>query len=212
MKKTNIFIFIIILVSFAVGIYFYPKFPARIASHWNAQGQVDGYMSKCWGLFLLPIILLAIWLLFLIIPKIDPLKHNIEKFRKYFDAFIVLIILFLLYLYVLTIYWNLGNIFNMGQAIVPAIGLLFFYIGILLKHAQRNWFIGIRTPWTLSSDNVWEKTHKLGAKLFKIAGVIAFLGLFFPGAAIWFVLIPAIFFALYTIIYSYFEYKKEKNN
>jgi len=210
MKKTNIFIFIIILISFGIGIYFYPQFPDRVASHWNAQGQVDGYMSKFWGLFLLPIILLGMWLLFLVIPKIDPLKHNIEKFRKYFDAFIALVVLSLFYIYVLTILWNLGKTFDMGRAMMPAIGILFFYAGVLISHAKRNWFIGIRTPWTLSSDNVWDKTHKLGAKLFKIAGVIAFLGIFSQGAAIWLVLVPAIFFSLYIIIYSYFEYKKEE--
>jgi len=209
MKKTNIFILVVILISFIIGIYFYPKFPDKIASHWNVKGEVDGYIQKCWGLFLLPIILLGLWLLFLIIPKIDPLKHNIEKFRKYFDAFIVLIVLFLFYLYVLTIFWNLGKTFDMGRALVPAIGILFFYIGVLLKYAKRNWFIGIRTPWTLSSDIVWDKTHKLGAKLFKIAGVIAFLAIFFSKLAFWLVIIPIIFFAIYTVVYSYFEYKKE---
>jgi len=210
MKKTNIFIFIVILASFIIGAYFYPKFPMRAASHWNAQGKVDGYLSKFWGLFLLPIILLAMWLLFLIIPKIDPLKENIAKFRKYFDTFIVIIILFLFYIYILTIFWTTGTRFNMKQAILPAIGILFYFGGVLISHAKRNWFIGIRTPWTLSSDNVWEKTHRLGAKLFKIAGVIAFLGLFFPRPAFLLAVAPIIFFIIYLFIYSYLEYKKEK--
>ncbi|PJE57420.1 MAG: hypothetical protein COU82_02105 [Candidatus Portnoybacteria bacterium CG10_big_fil_rev_8_21_14_0_10_38_18] len=210
MKKSSIFILIIILISFAVGIYFYPQFPDKVASHWNARGEVDGYMSKFWGLFLMPIITLGLWLMFILIPKIDPLKKNIEKFRKYFDAFIVFIILFLFYIYVLTIFWNLGKTFDMGRAMVPAIGILFFYIGILLKYAKRNWFIGIRTPWTLSSDNVWDKTHKLGAKLFKIAAIITLLGLFFPKIAIWLAILPAILFAIYTFIYSYIVYKKEE--
>ena len=148
--------------------------------------------------------------MFILIPKIDPLKKNIEKFRKYFDAFIVFIILFLFYIYVLTIFWNLGKTFDMGRAMVPAIGILFFYIGILLKYAKRNWFIGIRTPWTLSNDKFWERTHKIGGKLFKIAGVIAILGIFFPNFAFFFVLVPVILFAIYTIIYSYFEYQKEE--
>jgi uncharacterized membrane protein len=210
MKKTNIFIFIVILASFVIGAYFYPQFPARIASHWNAQGQVDGYMSRGWGLFLLPIILLVMWLMFILIPKIDPMKKNIEKFRKYFDAFIALIVLFLFYVYVLTIFWNMGKRFDMGQALMPAMGILFYFAGVLLKHAKRNWFVGIRTPWTLSSDNVWDKTHQLGAKLFKIAGIIAFLGIFFPKISFWFVIIPVILFAIFVSGYSYIEYKKEE--
>jgi len=67
----------------------------------------------------------------------------------------------------------------MGQMMVPALGILFYYCGILIENAKRNWFIGIRTPWTLSNEKVWERTHKIGGKLFKIAGLIAFLWYFF---------------------------------
>ena len=210
-KKAQIITIIIILISFAVGVYFYPQFPDKMASHWNIQGEVDGYISKFWGAFLMPIACLGLFLLFLLIPRIDPLKRNIEKFRKYFDTFIVLIILFLFYVYLLTVFWNIGISFNMSRVILPAIGILFYYIGVLLKHAKRNWFIGIRTPWTLSSDNVWEKTHKLGSKLFKTAGVIALLGIFFQSLAIWLILVPVILVSVYTIFYSYFEYKKENH-
>lgn len=185
--------------------------PEKMASHWNAQGKVDGYISKFWGLFLMPFISLGLFLLFIIIPKIDPLKANIEKFRKYFDNFIVIIILFLFYLYLLTIFWNLEFRFNFSQLLVPALGLVFYYCGVLVENAKRNWFIGIRTPWTLSNDKVWEKTHEIGGKLFKVSGAITFLGIIFPDYAILFILIPVIFVAIYTIIYSYFEYQKEIN-
>lgn len=184
--------------------------PEKIASHWNAQGKVDGYMSKFWGLFLMPIISIALFLLFILIPKIDPLKKNIEKFRKYFDMFIVLVFIFLFYIYLLTIFWNIGIKFNMTLALVPALGILYFAVGIVTENAKRNWFIGIRTPRTLSNDVVWNKTHKIGGKLFKIAGVIAFSGLFFPNYAIFLIIVPVIFVAFYTIIYSYFEYKKHQ--
>jgi len=210
MKKTNIIIILIILTSFIIGIYFYFQFPEQVASHWNSRGEVDGYISKFWGAFLMPIISVGLWILFLVIPKIDPLKKNIENFRKYFDAFIVLMILFLFYIYILTIIWNTGTMFDMGRAMVPAMGILLYYAGILIKHAERNWFVGIRTPWTLSSEWVWKKTHKLGGRLFKLAGIIAILGIFFPDIAMWFVLVPVIFVSFYIIIYSYFAYQKEK--
>lgn len=209
MRKSHIIIILIILASFIIGIYFYPKFPERIASHWNADGQVDGYMSKCWVLFLMPIISVVLFLLFVLIPKIDPLKANIEKFRNYFDSFVVLIILFLFYLYLLTVIWNLGKRFNMVHLLVPAFAILFYCAGILIKEAKRNWFIGIRTPWTLSSEKVWEKTHKIGAVLFKGAGIIALFGLIFQKIAIWLVIVPIIFIAIYAVFYSYFEYRKE---
>jgi len=209
MRKSEIIAIGIILLSFIIGSYLYPQMPEKMASHWNAKGQVDGYISKFWGLFLMPIISLLIFSLFIAIPKIDPLKQNIEKFRKYYDGFVVLMIAYLFYVYLLTLLWNIGIRFSMIQPLVPAMGILFYYIGILVENAKRNWFIGIRTPWTLSSERVWEKTHKIGGKLFKIAGIIAFIGIFFQDYAIFFILIPVISVAFYTIIYSYVEYQKE---
>lgn len=209
MKKTVIISLLIILLSFIIGIYFYPQMDDLMASHWNAKGEVDDYMSKFWGLFLMPLVLIGLLLLFILIPRIDPLKKNIEKFRKYFNIFIVLIILFLFYIYLLTIFWNLGFRFSMNQFLPPALAILFYYIGVLVEKAKRNWFIGIRTPWTLSSDKVWEKTHQIGGKLFKVLGVITLLGIFFGDYTIFIVLVPAILVAGYTIVYSYFEYQKE---
>jgi len=209
MRKSEITILGIILISFIIGIYFYAQMPSMMASHWNAKGQVDGYVSKFWGVFLMPIILIGLLFLFMLIPRIDPLKENIKKFRKYFDIFIVLITIFLFYIYCLTLFWNIGRRFDMGIFIMPTIGIIFYYSGILMENAKRNWFIGIRTPWTLSSENVWDKTHKVGSKLFKIAGVISFIGILFSQYAIFLVLISAISASIYLIIYSYLEYKKE---
>lgn len=107
------------------------------------------------------------------------------------------------------ILWNLGIKISPNVIVPIGIGILFFYIGILCENAKRNWFIGIRTPWTLSSERVWERTHKIGGKLFKIAGVIAFVGVFFQSYALFFILVPVISVAAYTIIYSYVEYQKE---
>lgn len=210
MRKSEKIILIIIVFSFLVGAYFYPQMPEKTASHWNFKGEVDGYMPKFWGMFLMPLISAAMLLLFIFIPKIDPLKENIEKFRKYYDGFIALIILFLFYLYVLTILWNIGVRFDMSRLIAPAFSILFYYIGIFTENAKRNWFIGIRTPWTLSNEKVWDKTHKIGGKLFKIAGLIALLSVFFPDFALFFVLIPVILISAYTIVYSYLEFKKQK--
>jgi len=209
MRKSEIIVFGIILLSFIISIYFYPQMPEKMASHWNIQGEVDNYMPKFWGLFLIPFILIGLSLLFVAIPKIDPLKTNIEKFRKYYDGFIILFSIFVLSIHLQVILWNLGIKISPSIFVPIGMGILFFYIGILCENAKRNWFIGIRTPWTLSSERVWEKTHRIGGKLFKIAGVIAFVGIFFQRYVLFFILIPIISVAFYTIIYSYFEYQKE---
>jgi uncharacterized membrane protein len=210
LNKGEIAVFGIVVASFIIGIYFYPQMPERMASHWNEQGQVNGYMSRFWGVFLMPFISLGLALLFILIPRIDPLKANIQAFKKQYYLFIALVLLFLLYIYLLTIFWNLGARFNMTRVIAPAIGILFFYCGVLIEKAKRNWFIGIRTPWTLSSDRVWEKTHRLGGKLFKAAGIIAILGVFFPDYAFFLILVPVIVAALFAVVYSYFEFQREK--
>lgn len=209
MRKNVIIILGIILLSFIIGIYFYPQMPERMASRWDVQGQVVGYMPKFWGLFLMPFVFVGLALLFIAIPRIDPLKANIEKFRKYYDEFFILFFIFMLSIHFQVILWNIGIKISPNSTLPIGLGLLFFYIGILCENAKRNWFIGIRTPWTLSNDKVWEKTHKVGGKLFKIAGLIALVGVFFQGYALFFILVPVILVTLYTIIYSYFEYQKE---
>lgn len=209
MKKTNLAIIIIILFSFCLAAYFYPSMPDKMISHWNAAGEADGYMSKCWALYLMPSVTVLMYLMFLVIPKIDPLKKNIERFRVYFDWFILLMVVFFFYIYLLTIVANLGYMFNMTTMMLPAIGVLFIYISYFLPHAKRNWFIGIRTPWTLSSDKVWKKTHILGSMMFRIAGVLTIASVFFQSYAIWIVLGSALIAGLYPVVYSYFEYQKK---
>jgi uncharacterized membrane protein len=107
------------------------------------------------------------------------------------------------------ILWNIGIKVGPNVTVPIGTGLLFIGAGILCENAKRNWFIGIRTPWTLSSEQVWDKTHRLGGKLFKIAGVIAVVGIFSQSYAVFFVLVPVLLVAAYTIVYSYFEYQKE---
>ncbi|MBL7160185.1 MAG: SdpI family protein [Candidatus Aenigmarchaeota archaeon] len=209
-SKTITISFSLIIISLIIAVYLYPQMPDKVASHWNASGNVDGYMGKFWGLFLMPIVSAAILLLFLFIPKIDPLKKNIEKFRTYFDNFILLIIGFLFYIYLLTLAWNLGYTYSMNIMILPAVAALFYYISILMEKAKRNWFVGIRTPWTLSSDKVWNKTHKLGSKLFKILAVVYLLTIFFHDYMVFLILIPTFAVTIYLIVYSYLEYRKQK--
>jgi uncharacterized membrane protein len=209
MRTSETIVLAVVIASFAIGIFLYPQFPETIATHWNAQGQVNGYMSKFWGLFLLPLLSLVLLLLFKVIPKIDPLKQNIAKFRKYFDNFVVLVMLFLFYIYMLTIFWNLGYSFDLVRMLVPALAVLIYCTGILLENTKRNWFIGIRTPWTMSSDKVWEKTHKIAGKLFKLIAVIVLFVIFFETAAFYLILALLFFAVIYVVIYSYFEFKKQ---
>ncbi|RME07585.1 MAG: SdpI family protein [Anaerolineae bacterium] len=210
-RTTLILTVTLILIATLASVLLAPQMPEEMASHWNAQGEVDGYQSKFWGLYLMPLVSLGMLGLYLLIPQIDPLKENIARFRGYFNTFIVLMLVFLLYVHGLSLAWNLGYTgFDMGRAMTPAIGLLFIYIGVLLKNARRNWFIGIRTPWTLSSERVWDATHRRGSVLYIGAGVVTLLGLLFERWAIWFVIVPVIVASLYLVVYSYFLWRSEQ--
>jgi uncharacterized membrane protein len=193
------------------GVFLWSKFPEQMASHWDANDQVNGYMSRFWGVFLMPIVALGMLLLFLVIPNIDPLKANIAQFRETFNLFIAFIVGFMLYVHVLTLIWNLGYTqVGIGKSMLPAMGLLFILIGSMLRKAKRNFFIGIRTPWTLSSDTVWDKTHQLGAVLFMVSGVLAVIGGFFGGmVAFWMLFVPLMGSTLFLLVYSYVLYQRE---
>jgi uncharacterized membrane protein len=207
-SKSVAAIAVLVLVFFVLGAALYPRMPELMASHWNSQGEADGTISRIWGVFLFPLIALGITLLLLAIPRIDPLRSNIQKFRSYYYGFIIAFLAYFLYVYALTLIWNLGYKFDFTQMIIPAIGVLMFGIGVLLGKAKRNFFIGIRTPWTLSSDAVWDRTHKLGAQLFKIAGVIIVLMVLVPAAAVYAMLGLILVIALGLVVYSYVLYRQ----
>lgn len=210
-KNTLIISFVLILVATLAGVLLWNQLPDPLASHWNEKDQVNGTMSRFWGVFLVPAISTGMLLLFLAIPSIDPLKANIQQFRESFNILIALIIAFMVYVHALTLIWNLGyTSFRMSVALLPAMGLLFIFMGLLISKAKRNYFIGIRTPWTLSSDTVWAGTHRVGGKLFIAAGLFALLGAFFPDYAVWFIMFPVIGASLFSVIYSYILYRAEQ--
>ncbi len=210
--RTTLIVSLVLIVAAAlVGILLWNQLPEQMASHWDVNDQVNGYMPKFWGLFLMPLVTLGMLVLFLVIPEIDPLKANIAQFREAFNLFIALIIGFMIYVHGLTLAWSLGyHNFKMSTAMLPFMGLLFIAIGFMLRKAKRNFFIGIRTPWTLSSDRVWDETHRLGAILFMASGVLAVIGGFFGGmVAFWMLFVPLIGSTLFLLAYSYVLYRRE---
>jgi len=210
-RKTIVIVLALVLISTLAAVVHWNQLPDPMASHWDVNDQVNGTMPKVWGVFLMPLISLVLFTLFLLIPEIDPLKANIAKFRDMFNLFIVFMILFLMYVYGLSLAWNLGfTQFKMSESLLPAIGLLFILIGYMIRKAKRNFFIGIRTPWTLSSDTVWDETHRVGSWLFIASGVIAFVGAFFGGmTAFWFIFVPLIASTIFLVVYSYVLYQRE---
>jgi uncharacterized membrane protein len=199
----------IIVLMFIGSFSLYTFVPDKMPIHWNAQGEIDGYGNKFMGLFLFPIIITVVYLLFLFIPKISVYKKNLKSFREHFEGMKLLLVLWFTGFFVVTLLPSFGINFNMRFFIVPAISLLFLYIGYILKFTRRNYFFGIRTPWTLASDKVWEKTHKLGSKTF-IANGLIFLTALINQMLFWINIILLLVHIFYLFFYSYFEWKKEK--
>lgn len=199
---------ILIIITFLIGIYFYPSLPQTMASHWGIDNQVNGYSSKNFAVFFLPILMISLYFLFRFLPSVDPYKKNFKEFQSHYENFIILIFTFFLYLYVLTISWNLGYHFIIIQLMSPGLAALFYYAGVLTQNARQNWFVGIRTPWTMSHPVVWQKTHQLGGKLFKLTGLVTLLSFPFPNLAIMFLLIPILTTTVTVFVYSYLEYQK----
>ena len=208
-RTTTIISLILIAVATLAGILLWNRLPDPMPAHWNAAGEIDGYMSKFWGVFLMPIIAVALLGLFLVIPRVDPLKANIDKFIGIFNGFILAFVVYMLYLYALTLFAALGIPFNMTVMLLPVVGLLFIGVGYMMGKAKRNFFIGIRTPWTLSSETVWDETHKLGSKLFMLGGGVTIVSAFLGETGIWIMLAAMFIAAFVPIVYSYVLYQRE---
>ncbi len=163
-RIARIVIVVALVAAFGIAIWAYPQLPARVPSHWNAAGEVDGYSSRTFGAFGLPLIMLGLTVLLLGLPRIDPLKKNIEGFLPEYHVFVAVFELFFLLIYAQTILWALGTELSINVVMSIGCGALFMCVGWMIGRAKRNFFIGIRTPWTLMNEEVWDRTHALGVE------------------------------------------------
>jgi uncharacterized membrane protein len=138
----------------------------------------------------------------------DPLKANIELFSHLYFWFKVVFVLFMASLYILTIYAGLGHQVDVGRYVILGIAVLFFFIGLMMPKIKKNYTIGIRLPWTLHSEAVWDKTHQFGGKLFIALAILMAIIYFFPGPWAFGILIGAIILLLAVLVwYSYHEWR-----
>ncbi len=209
--KTEWFSLALIILTAIAAVYFWQKLPMPVPIHWNLAGEVDGYGSPHMAAVILPLMTLFIYLLFLVLPYLDPKKEQYANFAATYHHFKNLMIAFIFVFYLLTGVNGLGYKINMGVWAPLLIGLLFVILGCLLKKVQSNWFIGIRTPWTLSSETVWNKTHQMSGRVFILAGIFMGLTALVPGVwkLIGFIIAIGLLVAALPI-YSYFLYAREK--
>jgi immunity protein, SdpI family len=172
--------------------------------HWGVDGQPNGYAGKTVGLFLLPAITAGIAALFWIIPIIEPRRTHIEKSGTAYRAMAVGTILLLAAIDLLTVVAALGHDLDVTLIVFVGVGLLFIVIGNYLPKVRSNYLVGIRTPWTLTSERSWDRTHRLGGRLFVLEGIVlVILGLLRPAAG---VLLPVLFGGIIVLIVVLFAY------
>jgi uncharacterized membrane protein len=195
----------LIVAMFAAAAVRWGSVPDRIPVHWNAAGEVDGYGGKFEGLLLVPLLAVGLYLLLLLIPRIDPARRNYAAFA---GTYLLLRVSFLVYLTFLMLVTQLSigreESVPVGQLIFGAVGVLFIVLGGAMGRIKPNWFAGIRTPWTLSSTRSWEATHRLGGRLFIGDGVATVIAAVVGGtAAIVTVAVAMIALIVVVTVYSY---------
>jgi len=211
MEKSDYAAVGILLLMLGISLHGYTQIEGDIAVHFDSSNQPDSTMEKLPGLALLPVVSIAVLALFKILPIIDPLKENIENFKPAFNWLATAIVAFMAYIQALIVIWNMGVPFDISRAVIPAVAAIFYVIGLVFEKAERNWFIGLRTPWTLSSDEVWDRTHQKLAPWFKFAAVFSLGGLAFPERLLEFVILPAVALSLAGVLYSYRVYSELEN-
>ena len=203
-------ILVVMLIATAAAPYFYLHFPEVVPIHWNFNGQPDNWSSKSFAAFFFPILIWALYFLFIYLSKIDP-RRNYQEFRHAYNVMRSAIIIFMVAIYAVTSFNGLGYSLAVDTYVPVGVGLLFIVVGNYLNKIKSNWFIGIRTPWTLSSEEAWRKTHRFGSKIFILAGILIGSSPWLPDS--WQVSVfvaTIVVMVLGTFGYSYYVYQQDK--
>ena len=170
-RIANIISIVGIILLGAYVAWMYPGLPDPMPTHWNAAGEVDGYSSKPVGAAIIASIPVLSFVIFKLIPVISPRGFRTESFTGTLNIIMVATVLFGCVLGVGLVRASHDTSINISSFVYVAVGLLFVVLGNFLGKVRKNFFLGIRTPWTLSNEIVWQKTHKLGGVLFRIERV-----------------------------------------
>ncbi|MEH7606834.1 SdpI family protein [Priestia megaterium] len=210
--KKHVFPLGITVLTLVAWLIALPHLPATMPIHWGANGEADGFATKINAMILTVGIMVLIYFIIAFVPRIDPRKENYKYFSKTYNILLNAVLLLFFFVNMSTILQGLG--YNVPMSYIAPImaGLVFIIIGNYLQRVRSNYFMGIRTPWTLSNETVWKKTHRLSGKIFFIGGLLILISAFLPdgyksvimwGSIVLCVAVP--------YLYSYLAYKKEMN-
>ena len=189
----------------------YSRLPERIPTHWNIRGEIDDYGDRAWASFLVPAIMVGLTGLFAAIPWLSPKQFTVDTFRSTYGFTCAVVMATMAYIHVLLMWAALAGPVDNTRPLLGGLMIMFALIGNVLGKVRRNFWVGVRTPWTIASERVWNDTHRLAAKLFVGAAVIGMvvtlLPLPLPAVAI--TVVVVIFVAAFTPVgYSLVTYKR----
>ncbi len=202
----------LLLVGLTLVISFiaYPKLPDRVPTHWGLHNEVNGYSPRWLASVLMPGMIILFWARFRLAPRVDPRGSNYEKFGGAYDLIIASVLALLAAIHVFIMASAVGYRVDIGRAALVMVGLLLIAVGNVLPRARPNWFVGVRTPWTLSNDRVWERTHRVSGYLMVIAGLftiaLAWARPEIAGPGVGILVVGA---SLASVAYSYVAWRQE---
>jgi len=217
MKKSRIIDLVAAIIWLMPILYLinrYPKLPVSVPLHFRMDGVPDRYGNKqelVWGELVLSVVAIGIYLLVKYLPKIDP-KKTAQFSSTIFQKIAIALVILFSGIQCIIILASSGNNIDFGKLFIPLIGLFFTYLGYVLPIVKQNYFVGIRTPWTLEDEDTWRATHQLGGKIWLIGGMVILLGsLLLPAKLAFLIFIAAIvIMVMMPIIYSYTYFKKHQ--
>jgi uncharacterized membrane protein len=196
-----------------VSVWAYGRLPETVATHWNLQGTPDGFSSRFWAVVGMPLVTLGLTGVFNVLPKVDPRRENYAKFLDSYWLIANAILVFTGVVHGLILANGLGYTVQVDRLLPVGVGLLLVFLGNYLTRIEPNWFIGVRTPWTLSSDAVWRKVHRTAGWLFVIGGLVIAVGAFAPRSAFVPLFIVTIVAAAgIPVVQSYVLWKREQHD
>jgi len=212
-SRTLLWVKILIVAGmFLAGALLYPRLPDMITTHWGVSGQPDGWMPKAYGTWLLPGLTLLMTILFPIFSRLDPKQENYPLFARTWEIIQIAMIAMMAYIFAVQLYASIHPEASalVGRFILLGVGALFVVIGNYMGKIRQNFFVGLRTPWSLSDPEVWSRSQRFGGWMFVLGGLA-----FMVEAAIWKYEIPVfiaviIAVAVVPVVYSYVLYRQRK--
>lgn len=198
---------VFVLMALGVAIWLYPRLPTQVPSHWDMAGNVNGYMPRFWAAAFPALMVAVLALLTWLLPVISPKRFRIGPFANVYVGLMLVIQAFMLVTGIIMLLAGAG--FNVAVPMVAMLGVgtLLVVLGNYMGKLRRNFFIGIRTPWTIASEATWERTHRLAGPLFVVAGIVVLVTAAL-GSAPWIGLVCIGVAALVPVVYSYLVYRR----